>query len=458
MMAKKGAFNTLLGMGTIVLGAAYVYGQNYSVGTTDYFVENPRFDNALNGFTIAHLSDIHLPNQMVDVNAIVKHVTEIQPDIIALSGDIIETDATGLEEAELYTFLHALTDIAPTFATFGNHDAVSLHQNMLIRAMAKAGVVHLNDRAITYTYKGQAITLMGLDDKANRHFLNGDALRTVSLTTEQKLQPKILLAHHPEAFLRYHENIDKSPDLVLSGHAHGGQIRLPFIGGLFAPGQGRFPKYTSGVFYLPGNPAKQMVVSRGIGSSSFPIRLHNRPEIIAVHLTTDVDRAVSGLTEAIDYVAEQEGAVTSRTLEEKHASKQAARAQAHGYYSKHEDLDLVDVANTDKGVTNTSSKATTDRIIAELNHAKGVDAMQTPSVAAVAEYDDDVVDRTSIDLPKYEVAEDKVTHASDLTESYILLDPETKERTVVAERVDAEQIFSDNLNEEMFIVADPKKK
>ncbi|RPA60567.1 hypothetical protein EF384_05225 [Aerococcus agrisoli] len=462
-MAKKGAFNTLLGMGTIVLGAAYVYGQNFSVGTTDYFVENPRFDNALNGFTIAHLSDIHLPNQMVDVNAIVKQVAEIQPDIIALSGDMIETDATGLEEAELYTFLRALTDIAPTFATFGNHDAVSLHQNMLIRAMAKAGVVHLNDRAITYTYKGQAITLMGLDDKANRHFLNGDALRTVSLTTEQKMQPKILLAHHPEAFLRYHENIDKSPDLVLSGHAHGGQIRLPFIGGLFAPGQGRLPKYTSGVFYLPGNPAKQMVVSRGIGASSFPIRLNNRPEIVAVHLTTDIDRAVSGLTEAIDYVAEQEGAVTSNTIRENHAAKQAERAQAHGYFSEKEDLDLAEVSASNQATAATTSAsidATADVIISELNHRKGVDGLQTTPVppAPVAEYDDDVVDRTSIDLPKYEVAEEKVTHASDLTESYILLDPETKERTVVAERVDAEQIFSDNLNEEMFIVADPKKK
>src|SRR5699024_12467432 len=121
---------------------------------------------------------------------------------------------------------------------------------LLVRIMGAAGIVHLNDRAITYSYKGQPLTLMGLDDKMNKYFLVGDALRTVDLTAEQMAQPKILLAHQPEAFLRYHENINKSPDLALSGHAHGGQIRVPGIGGLFAPNQGKLPKYTSGVFYL----------------------------------------------------------------------------------------------------------------------------------------------------------------------------------------------------------------
>src|SRR5699024_10674309 len=129
-----------------------------------------------------------------------------------------QTDATNLDEATLFTFFKALTDIAPTFAAFGNHDAASLQHNLLVRTMGAAGIVHLNDRAITYSYKGQPLTLMGLDDKMNKYFLVGDALRTVDLTAEQMAQPKILLAHHPEAFLRYHENINKSPDLVLSGH------------------------------------------------------------------------------------------------------------------------------------------------------------------------------------------------------------------------------------------------
>lgn len=88
----------------------------------------------------------------------------------------------------------------------------------------------------------------------------------------------ILLSHRPEAFEVYAgENID----LVLSGHAHGGQFRLPFIGGMVAPNQGLFPKYDAGV-YTQGNTT--MVVSRGIGNSIIPIRFNNRPEIVSVEL------------------------------------------------------------------------------------------------------------------------------------------------------------------------------
>ncbi|MGY0836143.1 metallophosphoesterase [Aerococcus urinaeequi] len=453
-MAKKSAFNTLLGLSTLALGAAYVRWQNYTVGTTDYFVENPRFKDSLNGFTIAHLSDLHLPDQNVNLNDILDHVYNIQPNIIAITGDIVQTDASDLDEATLFTFFKALTDIAPTFATFGNHDAASLQHNLLVRTMGAAGIVHLNDRAITYNYRGQSLTLMGLDDKMNKYFLVGDALRTVELTTEQMAQPKILLAHHPEAFLRYHENINKSPDLVLSGHAHGGQIRIPGIGGLFAPNQGKLPKYTSGVFYLPGNPDKQMVVSRGIGASSFPIRLNNRPEVIAVHLTTDIERAVDGLTKSIDYITEQEGGVTKQQLEKQYLARKKERAEAHGYYSVSPDAtdsqEIIEAIDNDRTVDAYT--------LFENKEEEGMrDPRENPFIEN-NDYDDDVVDRSSIERPKYEADEEKVPHNPSIQSPYILLDPETNEKTVVDENVGTEEVFSDHLNEEVFIVKDPKKQ
>ena len=91
----------------------------------------------------------------------------------------------------------------------------------------------------------------------------------------------ILLSHYPEEFAEY---VAGEYDLVLSGHAHGGQVRLPFIGGLFAPGQGFLPEYDSGVF---AEGRTDMVVSRGIGNSGFPIRFHNRPEVILLTLRVD---------------------------------------------------------------------------------------------------------------------------------------------------------------------------
>ena len=88
----------------------------------------------------------------------------------------------------------------------------------------------------------------------------------------------ILLAHRPDFFDEY---VKSGSDLVLSGHAHGGQFRLPFVGGLYAPGQGFLPEYDSGI-YTEGSTS--MIVSRGIGNSAFPIRFNNRPEIILVEL------------------------------------------------------------------------------------------------------------------------------------------------------------------------------
>jgi predicted MPP superfamily phosphohydrolase len=88
----------------------------------------------------------------------------------------------------------------------------------------------------------------------------------------------ILLSHRPELF---HIYVDNNIDLVLSGHAHGGQFRIPFIGGIVAPNQGLFPKYDAGLF---GEKETNMIVSRGIGNSIIPFRFNNPPEIIIIEL------------------------------------------------------------------------------------------------------------------------------------------------------------------------------
>ena len=89
----------------------------------------------------------------------------------------------------------------------------------------------------------------------------------------------VLLSHRPELFNSYVEN---NVDLVFSGHAHGGQFRIPFIGGIVAPNQGVFPKYDAGIF-TEGN--TNMVVSKGVGNSIIPFRVNNRPEVILIELT-----------------------------------------------------------------------------------------------------------------------------------------------------------------------------
>jgi predicted MPP superfamily phosphohydrolase len=100
----------------------------------------------------------------------------------------------------------------------------------------------------------------------------------LSKLTENQTGFTLLLSHRPDFFAEYANN---NIDLTLTGHAHGGQFRIPFIGGLYAPGQGLFPTYDSGLYKKDSS---QMIVSRGIGNSSFPFRFNNRPEIILVKL------------------------------------------------------------------------------------------------------------------------------------------------------------------------------
>ena len=97
-------------------------------------------------------------------------------------------------------------------------------------------------------------------------------------SAENREEYKILLSHRPEVFDTY---VEKKMNLVLCGHAHGGQFRLPLIGGMIAPNQGLFPKYDGGIYEKEST---TMVVSRGIGNSIIPVRFNNRPEVVMIVL------------------------------------------------------------------------------------------------------------------------------------------------------------------------------
>ena len=151
-------------------------------------------------------------------------------------------------------------------------------------AMKAAGVTVLEDAKVTITAEGEQLVLLGVNDPSfETDYLLGDS-ETVMRTKLAELHTAdsftVLLSHRPELFPIYAEN---KVDLVLSGHAHGGQFRLPFFGGLIAPNQGLFPAYDAGL-YTDGN--TNMSVSRGIGNSLFPFRVNNRPEVILIQLKT----------------------------------------------------------------------------------------------------------------------------------------------------------------------------
>ncbi len=184
-------------------------------------------------------------------------------------------------------FAKEAVQIADTYYVTGNHEASLSQYDELKAELENTGVVVLEDKAMQLEYNGDDITLIGLSDPS--FTLKGDMFGEVPAMVDTKLRGligdkdnyTILLSHRPELFEAY---VNCGVDLVLSGHAHGGQFRLPFIGGLVAPNQGLFPKYDAGL-YTKGD--TNMIVCRGLGNSIIPIRFNNRPEIVLLELIAE---------------------------------------------------------------------------------------------------------------------------------------------------------------------------
>ena len=241
-----------------------------------------RIPAAFSGFRIAQVSDLHNAEFGENNVRLLELLSESRPDIIVITGDLVDSGHTDIDIA--ISFAEEAARIAPVYYVTGNHEARLSQYDRLRNGLEAAGVSMLEDRAVELERDGEKITLVGLSDPD--FTVRGDVFGEVPAMVSTKLESladtessyTILLSHRPELFESY---ASSGIDLVLSGHAHGGQFRLPFIGGLVAPNQGLFPKYDAGVYM---ESSTQMVVSRGIGNSIIPVRFNNRPEIVMVEL------------------------------------------------------------------------------------------------------------------------------------------------------------------------------
>lgn len=237
---------------------------------------------AFSGFRIAQVSDLHNAEFGRNNAELLSLLSESRPDIIVITGDLIDAQHTDVEIA--LCFARESVKIASTYYVTGNHEAASPQYDTLKAGLEAAGVIVLEDETVYIEQGGETISLLGLADPD--FTIRGDMFGEVPAMVSTKLRNlvddessyTILLSHRPELFETY---VDGGIDLVFSGHAHGGQFRLPFIGGLVAPNQGLFPKYDAGLYT---DASTSMVVSRGIGNSIIPFRFNNRPEIVLVEL------------------------------------------------------------------------------------------------------------------------------------------------------------------------------
>ena len=152
-----------------------------------------------------------------------------------------------------------------------------------IEGLEEIGVTVLQNARVELEREGQKLILLGVDDPSHYpedpSYSDADILALrISALQQENDGYTVLLSHRPELFDTY---VSRKIDLALTGHAHGGQFRIPFLGGIAAPDQGLFPQYDAGIFQ---SDATTMIVSRGIGNSAFPFRVNNRPELVIVDL------------------------------------------------------------------------------------------------------------------------------------------------------------------------------
>ena len=268
----------------LVAVSIYLYQQNHSLERSYYRLRVPHAHQQLTGTKIVHLSDLHLPNAGASLSTIVQGVKEEQPSVIVITGDIIHASIDELPEKELTTFGKELSSIAPVYAVTGNHDLGAAQMEKWNAILSASGIQPLHDESVWLSLKEGGLCMMGLSEKNQLSSTSKTRLKHLSVPEGKETQFKILLAHHPEHFEDYVKNPEKAPDLVLAGHTHGGQVILPIVGGLYAPGQGKLPIYDYGIFMSARDPSKRLIISRGLGNSTFPFRINNRPEMVVVQL------------------------------------------------------------------------------------------------------------------------------------------------------------------------------
>lgn len=288
MMRKKKWF-----AGAAILTAAtliFCIWQNNDLTVNRLKVTSERIPTEFDGFTVAQISDLHNKNFGKHQERLMSMLAETQPDIIVITGDMIDSRRTDVEPA--LDFARQAVELAPCYYVTGNHEnRIPEEYQALKTGLEEAGVTVLENEKVRLERDGAVIKLFGVQDPTFNLYTLAEDEASVMSAQLAALQDEedgytILLSHRPELFDVY---VAAGVDLVFAGHAHGGQWRLPGIGGLVAPGQGFFPKYTSGAYHTIScgeaeSSETTMFVSRGLGNSLIPVRVFNRPEIVAVEL------------------------------------------------------------------------------------------------------------------------------------------------------------------------------
>lgn len=262
-----------------VIFAVWVIWANSAVKLTRYNVGIEKLPDVFSGFRIIQVSDLHNDEFGSENSKLLDIIEKSCPDIIVFTGDLIDCRKPDIGVS--LRFAEKAVKIAPCYYVSGNHEARIPEYPQSKEKFRALGVNLLENQSVRISRDAESIILSGVDDP---RFKEDCAVEDSQVMEEQLCRIdsangcNILISHRPELFEVYAKH---NFNLVLSGHTHGGHIRLPFIGGVFAPYQGILPKYDAGRFEKNNT---EMIVCRGLKKSSVPPRFLNRPEIILIEL------------------------------------------------------------------------------------------------------------------------------------------------------------------------------
>lgn len=239
---------------------------------------------------VVALSDLHCREFGKGNSRLLDKIKAQSPDAIFAVGDMISNNSDISDADEMVALLCRLNEIAPTFFAPGNHELeyISRTGDDLLTKVSNAGITIVNDSYVDCNFGGQTIRIGGTMGHAFPFGRTPDEFRSSDIYRfliefEDTDLPTVCLAHMPDTFI-FNNAASYWPgvDLVISGHTHGGMIRLPFVGGLIAPMQGFFPDYDRGYFKLSSN--MQMIIGSGLAGYGIVPRIFNLPEICVIDI------------------------------------------------------------------------------------------------------------------------------------------------------------------------------
>ncbi len=265
---------------TLLALGGWIIWENQSPMLTKITVTCADTPNELVGFRIAHISDFHNTKYPDDGQSMIDNIKQEQPHLIAITGDLIDSYTTDAERS--LNFTQRLVEIAPVYYVTGNHEGRldDIYPDFEAK-LIQQGVHILRNQQELIEANGYSFRIIGIDDPrftTNKlaeeeamllHYISQFEVETAPFT--------LMLSHRPEGF---DACCDANIDLVLTGHNHGGIIRIPWLGGLYAEGK-LFPEHDSGLFYRDQT---VMFVHRGSGNNSLTFRVNNRPEVVILTL------------------------------------------------------------------------------------------------------------------------------------------------------------------------------